>query len=342
MKNILKVVFVIIGALIGAGFASGQEIYLFFFSYGIYGIYGIIISSLIIGITIYKTLYIIHKKDITTYKEFLKEIFSCNNKLIEFINMVIQAFILITFFIMISGFGAYFEQEYKINSIIGSSLLAILCYFILNKNIKGVIKVNEILTPILITFIITIGIINVRTITFYNIREIFIKQNNLEFILKAIIYSSYNSILLIPVLITLKNYLKEKNQIIKISVISCIIIMTLSVVVFIMLTKVDINIEMLEMPVVYVISNFSEKLKYIYGTVILGAIFTTAISLGISFLENKVKGKNKNTKKYKLIVISMCILSILTSKIGFSNLIKSLYSIFGYVGIIQIIKILLF
>ena len=32
MKNILKVVFVIIGTLIGAGFASGQEINTFFFS----------------------------------------------------------------------------------------------------------------------------------------------------------------------------------------------------------------------------------------------------------------------------------------------------------------------
>ena len=30
MRNILKVVFVIVGAIIGAGFASGQEIKLFF------------------------------------------------------------------------------------------------------------------------------------------------------------------------------------------------------------------------------------------------------------------------------------------------------------------------
>lgn len=34
MKNVLKIVFVIIGTTIGAGFASGQEIYLFFNKYG--------------------------------------------------------------------------------------------------------------------------------------------------------------------------------------------------------------------------------------------------------------------------------------------------------------------
>ena len=43
MKNILKIVFVIIATLIGAGFASGKEIYSFFFIYGIKGILGIFI-----------------------------------------------------------------------------------------------------------------------------------------------------------------------------------------------------------------------------------------------------------------------------------------------------------
>ena len=71
MKNILKIVFVIIGTMIGAGFASGKEIYLFFFSFGIEGIIGLLISAVITGITIYKTLEIINKNNIKTYKEFV-------------------------------------------------------------------------------------------------------------------------------------------------------------------------------------------------------------------------------------------------------------------------------
>ena len=61
MKNVLKVVFVIIGTLIGAGFASGQEVYLFFFSYGMKGLIGILISSIIIGVVIYSTFNILNK-----------------------------------------------------------------------------------------------------------------------------------------------------------------------------------------------------------------------------------------------------------------------------------------
>ena len=44
MKNILKIVFVLIGAIIGAGFASGKEIYIFFFSYGLKGIFSFLMD----------------------------------------------------------------------------------------------------------------------------------------------------------------------------------------------------------------------------------------------------------------------------------------------------------
>ena len=78
-------------------------------------------------------------------------------------------------------------------------------------------------------------------------------------------------------------------------------------------------------------------LEYIYGIVILGSIFTTAISLGISFLQNTVKNK----KSYTQIALIMCITSVIISKIGFSNLVNILYPIFGYLGILQIYKIVI-
>lgn len=153
--NILKVVFVIIGTLIGAGFASGQEIYTFFFSYGIKGILGIIISSTIIGLTIYKTFKIIEKNNIKNYKEFL-DFFIKNEKIKELINSIINIFILVSFYVMIAGFGAYLEQEINLNNFIGSSILAILCIILFKTNINGIVKINEILIPILILVVLVI------------------------------------------------------------------------------------------------------------------------------------------------------------------------------------------
>ena len=153
--NILKVVFVIIGTLIGAGFASGQEIYTIFFSYGIKGILGIVISSTIIGLTIYKTFKIIEKNNIKNYKEFL-DFFIKNEKIKELINSIINIFILVSFYVMIAGFGAYLEQEINLNNFIGSSILAILCIILFKTNINGIVKINEILIPILILVVLVI------------------------------------------------------------------------------------------------------------------------------------------------------------------------------------------
>jgi len=342
MKNCLKVVFVVIGTLIGAGFASGQEVYLFFYSYGIKGIIGIFISSILMGIVIYKTLILVKENDINNYKDLLYLLIKNEeNKIFlnikNIINIIINIFILITFFIMIAGFGAYFEQELGINSLIGSSILAILCFFVFRTNQKGVVKVSEILVPILIVFITIISILNLKDFDINNIKNYLINNNSYNFLLSSVVYCSYNSILLIPVLITLKNYINNKRQVISISTISTIIIILLSVSLFFILTKVDVDISKLEMPAVYVVSKMFKLFEIIYGFIILGSIFTTAVSLGNSFLQNV----SKNKKSYTHIAFIMCITSIVISQIGFSNLINYLYPIFGYLGIVQIIKLVI-
>lgn len=336
MSNILNVVFVIIGTMIGAGFASGQEMYLFFFSYGIEGLIGIVVSSLIIGVVIYKTFRVVDKYGINSYKDFLNILIKKDSKLKPIINTIINIFILITFFIMIAGFGAYFEQELGISSLIGSSILAITTFIIFMTSVKGVVKANELLVPILIGFLVIIGIINLKDIHLLKLGNYIIKSNSSNFFLSAILYSSYNSILLIPVLLTLKNYIQNRKQILKIATISTIIIIVLSIVVFLLLVRVDVDITKLEMPAVYVVTNMFRFLKYAYGFIILGSIFTTAISLGTSFLQNTTKNK----KSYTQIAAIMCITSVVISKIGFSNLVSLLYPIFGYLGLLQILKLI--
>ena len=335
MRDILKVVFVIIGTMIGAGFASGQEMYLFFFFYGIEGIIGILISSFMMGFVIYKTFQIVDKYGISTYKEFLDVIMKKGTKLKIGINICINIFILITFFIMIAGFGAYFEQEIGINRLIGSVILAIVTFLVFMTSVKGVVKANELLVPILIGFLVLIGLISLKNLPIFELENYIVKNNSSNFILSAILYSSYNSILLIPVLLTLRSYIKGRKQILKIATISTIIIIVLSIIIFLLLVKVDVDITKLEMPAVYVVSNMYRGLKYIYGLIILGSIFTTTISLGTSFLQNITKNK----KSYTQIAVIMCITSVLISKIGFSNLVSSLYPIFGYLGLLQILKL---
>ena len=336
MKNCIKIALVIIGALIGAGFASGQEIYLFFFSYGKKGILGIIVSSILLGIIIYKTIVIIKEKQITTYKEFLENIIHekiRKEKILEIINTIINIFILITFYIMIAGFGGYLAETIEIPQIIGSSILAIICIIIMSKETKGIVKVSEAIVPILILFIIIIGIYTLSSTNIINkINEMEIVKGS-NWLVSGVIYASYNSILLIPVLISI-NKIITKKEISKTAIIITLTTFILATSIFVSMLKIDVNIRNLEMPVSYVINTQLPKLKIAYGIVILTSILTTAISLIAGLMQNVKKQNNK-----KIILYLICISSIPISQIGFSALIQLLYPIFGYIGILQIILI---
>ena len=169
---------------------------------------------------------------------------------------------------------------------------------------------------------------NIKTI---DINRINLKHNY-NWIMQAIVYCSYNMILVIPVLVGLKKYVKNKKQIKTISIVSGSIVFFLAISIFLWLTNINICFDNLEMPAVYVIDTKFPNFSWIYGIVILLSIFSTAISIGISFLKNVMKNK----KNYPQFVAIMCISGVIISNIGFSNLVKMLFPVFGYLGIIQI------
>lgn len=248
--RILSCVFVIIGIIIGAGFASGKEIYTFFFAYGLNGMLGIIISISLIGYTIYKSLKIIIKYEINSYDELLKKIIKRNvwkNVNTEIIlNFIINLFLLITFFIMCAGFSAYFKQEFNINEIYTSSIIAISSYIILSRNIKGIFTLNSILMPLIIIILIILGIKGINTKI-----EVINEIKSLAWIPKSILYTSYNCITLISMLIPIKKYIKNKKDMLKISIITVMIIIILAVIIMMLLSNIHTDISKIELPAVY-------------------------------------------------------------------------------------------
>lgn len=157
MRNIMKSICVIIGTIIGAGFASGKEIYLFFNTYGEKGIWGIIVASILTGVIIYKVLMQIRNVEANSYKDYLKQM-KIKPAIKDVLNIIINIFLLMSFYIMIAGFCAYFKQEFNIPSIVIGILVCSLCYITFMNHIEGVTKINTILIPFLIAMIVLIGI----------------------------------------------------------------------------------------------------------------------------------------------------------------------------------------
>ena len=330
LKNIIKIILVIIGTSIGAGFASGKEIYVFFTQYGKLSIIGMAISSILLGLVIFITLQCIKKFNIINYTQMSKQLTN-SSKGAKLLQIIVKYFSLVSFYIMVAGFTAYIFQNFHLESnltkiYIISGIFVIICTIIVRKNVKGIMKFNTIVIPIIVLFIIIIGIKNnsfvVNIVTNKSV-------NILTVIISSILYMSYNSILLIQVLIGMKEYIENKKQIISISSISAILFFILSIMIQLILSRGIFYISDLELPILAIMQNMGGIYIIIYGIIMIIAIITSAISAEYSFLEN--------TRKKKYTYICIIIGAIFMSSFSFTKLVQVLYPLFGILGLIQII-----
>lgn len=232
---------------------------------------------------------------------------------------------------MIAAVGSFFEQEFNISYIYGAVLITILCFITFKKNIEGLTKINVLLVPVLVVAILVLGFKSSNI----KLNEIPVINNN-WWLFKSILYSSYNSIILIPIIISLNKKIKEKTKIYQISVITFIIMLLMSFSLYSMIqTNLDVS-KQVEIPIIYLARQYGILYKNIYSFVVLIAIFTTAISSGYSFLNNCTKNK----KQYTILACIISILAIIFSSLGFEKLLNLLYPILGFLGLIQIFFVL--
>lgn len=236
---------------------------------------------------------------------------------------IINIFLLISFVVMVAGFSAFFSQELNLPYFFGSSLISVLCFFTFLRDIDGIVKINKYFIPFLILIILLLGFVNIKSFS-YDIYHT--ASSSFNWFISSILYASYNLIIAIPILIGLKNIVRNISNAKMVAVLSSLFLFIIAVTLFCMLNYYFPEIENVELPTIYISSSLGQTFKYICGFVILGAIFTTAISSGYGFLSNL---NLKDKKIFRIVCIMMCIASIFLSSLGFSNLLNYLYPILG-------------
>ena len=103
LKNIVKVACIYATSIIGAGFASGQEIRQFFSNYSNGGFYGIMLAGLMFAVLGSIVLRKIHTERIRNYEEFLYPTFGWRVGWV--INVSVTVFMLCMFCVMLAGSG---------------------------------------------------------------------------------------------------------------------------------------------------------------------------------------------------------------------------------------------
>lgn len=337
LSNILKVAFLYTATIIGAGFASGQEIIQFFSMYYTGGFFGVILAGFLFSIIGYIVLNKVYTERIKNYDEFLFPMMGYFlGRIMEFIVML---FLVCIMSVMVSGMGNILMELTGLELRYCVVISAVACLIAIMTNIKGIVTLSTFISPILILGIIFIGlyILATKDTSVFNLADKMRTVTN-NWVFSSILYVSYNTILSTMILTGMLPYLKSK----KVSTWSGIIGGGM-----LCLTALILNSALYffyphsiagEIPVLSIVQNNSFILAKIYSAVLILAMFTSAITSGYCLTE---RIKTKMNVNYKLIAVVLCALIIPMSSLGFSNLISMLYPIFGYLGLFLLLVIIL-
>src|SRR5690554_3658219 len=127
-KNWMKISFIYVGTVIGAGFASGREIIEFFGVYGLKGIIGITMSGFLFSLLGGLFLLKIYNYRIKGYDDLVGRIFGA--RFGTFLDAIIAISLFTGFSIMVSGSGAIFKEELEIPFDLGMITMVALSFMV--------------------------------------------------------------------------------------------------------------------------------------------------------------------------------------------------------------------
>lgn len=334
----LKIAAAYIGTVVGAGFATGQEILQFFARFGIGGLWGILISTLlfiVFGVIIMEIGFLISAE---SHLDILRH--SGGKSFSGIMDYMISFFLFTSLTAMMAGSGALFAQQFGLPGTLGSIVMAVLTLITVLGGVSGVINSISAVVPFLLISVIGISIFSITQNPpgF----QTALAANEKSFIgswpLAAVLYASYNIVMSISVLGSLGAHAKDKKALRMGALLGGLGLGVASVMISLALSGRIDQIKDLDVPLLYIAKGISPVIQFAFSVVLIAEVYTTAVGAlyGLSArIANTEIPLSQNSK-----IIGITAMAFLAGLFGFSNIVKHIYPLVGYCGLILLIKLL--
>ncbi len=330
-KSLLKIGSIYLGTILGAGFASGQELLLFFVRFGRRGLLGCLLAGCLfclLGALVLEKANAMLEKNC---KQYLKSIFG--QTMSSFLYGAMEAFLCISFCIMLSGSGAFFNELFSLPWAVGVIVTDAICLLVFLYDLKGLSIINVILTPIML--------LGTLFVCFYSLfsetATVFLPtlSHNGRFLPYTLFYVGYNMLTAIAVLVPASHLAENRKVAIGGGVFGglCLTIMS-----FLSCLALYFEEEMWgsALPMLMLSKEAGAFAYGTYSAVLYMSMLTTAVATGFSVLQcisNRKRGQKKNA-------VFICLVALPLAFVEFSALVRYCYVFFGVLGIILVIGIL--
>ncbi|MGG4498949.1 YkvI family membrane protein [Brevibacillus reuszeri] len=320
-----------VGTVVGAGFASGQEILAFFTSYGHSGTIGILIATVLFVWLGYKMMWLAHTMRTPSYESFNQKLFG------PLVGTTMNILVFLTLFgvttVMLAGAGSVLEEQFQIPYLAGTVATAFFALLILRKGLEQLLVVNAIVVPSMFLFALFI-LLDGKVDSPLPISA----PVSYEFLWKTVLYVSFNLAMAQSVLIPIGYAIREPIILLRASVIGGVILGFMLLVVHTAMLANWNEVRFLDIPILFVTDRWNEWLQLFFVFVLYSEIFTTLIS--------NVFGIGQQLRELVYVPESRIYLFLLLSAfvlclIGYSQLLMFLYPLFGYLGLSTLCRVVM-
>lgn len=311
--------FLILGAIIGVGFASGKEICVFFFDFGSASLIGLLAFGLLYIYLFFIIQHISKKLQINSYSEFNAKIFG---SFCKFTKVVLIINFAITSSGMLAGANYLFAKFFGVNYAIPALILSLICFILLLGGINKIKIVANVIIPIMIAVIV---INSLNNITPQNVNLNITMYNGTMAVYYGLLFGVNNFVAALPVLFETR--LKTKGKL--------AVILTICLIILLNILVFASNNFSTDMPMFELSANVSVLFYYIYFATLVMALFSTLIICSYNMQNLIVK------KKSILSAVLVVLINLILSTFGYSFIVKYLYVLSGIISGLYVICLII-
>ncbi len=319
-----------IGTVVGAGFASGQEVLQFFNAYGLWGLCGMLISSLLFFFIGYSILKLGRNLNAQSHVDIVRH---TNGELLgTLIDIVITVFMFGGLAAMLAGAGAIFNEQFGIAPLWGMAAMAAVTLVTVATGTQSVVSAMSAIVPFLILSVLYICIVSLirNPITQAEIdTAAMLGGATPHWLLSAVNYASYNIVVSIGVLAAMGAGTTSKRQLLGGALGGALGLgFGMAAIYLCVLTNIG-HAYAMEVPMIAAASAISPFVRLLFALVLFGAVYTTAVGN----LFGLVQRISYQLPRW-LFAAAATALAFAVAQLGFSNMVKYLYPAVGYGGML--------
>lgn len=335
----MQIALLYIGSLMGAGFASGKEMWQFFGVFGGKGILGILLAALFfMG---FGYLSISNARMLGT-SDLSKMVSPVEHRGIEnFVGTVMCLFLLMAYFSMLAAGGALLETQFGLPHWLGSLIYMLLAVFTASRGFQSVSTRIGRVTPVLVGGTLLIGlfiILRDHNVIVEHASHVYVADASplaSNWTLAAITFVAYNLTAAIPMLGNCSMNAKNTKIACRGVILGGAMLGACCLILYITTLTAPETAASAELPMIAFSDAISPVVRTVYALFLLIAIFGTCTSCFYGFT-TKVPDQG-----YRLPVIwAVAAAGYGLSLFGFSNLVAVVYPLGGYFSLIFLLSMI--